>query len=117
MATDEQNIVEAFARVYVDDLDRAVSLYQSLVGEEGFRFDFRGLRLAKVGVFLLIEGATDEIRSHTATVSVRDIEAVLQVVQEQGGTAIDGPAQGPNGVRLIADHGDGNIVEYIERPG
>lgn len=110
------NIVGVLARVYVDDLDAALPLYRALSDDDApLRFEFRGLRLAKVGSFLLIEGADDEIRSHVATIAVRDIGPVVQAITDAGGELIDGPAPGPNGARLIARHPDGNVVEYIER--
>ena len=72
------------------------------------------MHLAKVGSFLLVEGADDEVRSHAATVVVRDIDLTAQTIQGAGGELLDGPAPGPNGPRLVACHPDGGIIEYIQ---
>lgn len=112
---ERSNILGSSARIYVDDLDAALPLYQTLAGvEHPHRFTYRHLRLASIGPFLLIEGADDEIRAHAATIAVRDIAAVARAVDEAGGELLDGPAPGPNGPRLIARHPDGNAVEYIQ---
>ncbi|MEV4420550.1 hypothetical protein AB0L40_11315 [Patulibacter sp. NPDC049589] len=111
----DPNVIGVLARAYVDDLDAALPLYRDLAGgEEPHRFGFGTMRLAKVGAFLVVEGADDEVRSHAATVSVRDVEVVAEAVVAHGGTLLEGPDPGPNGPRLIARHGDGVIFEYIQ---
>jgi hypothetical protein len=111
----QPNILAVLARIYVDDLDPAVPLCRNLAGgEETHAFGFRDVRLAKVGPFLLIEGADEEVRSHASTIVVRDIDAVVRAVEEVGGELLDGPAPGPNGPRLIARHPDGSVIEYIQ---
>ncbi|MDQ8047300.1 MAG: hypothetical protein AAGC46_14265 [Solirubrobacteraceae bacterium] len=109
------NILSVLARVYVDDVEVALPLYEQLADATPHRFDFRDLRLAVVGPFLLIEGADDEIRSHSATLSVRDLGPVLDALLAAGGEALEGPDDGPNGRRLIArqPHGE-TVLEYIE---
>ena len=110
----EPNIVGVLARVYVDDLADALPLYERLTGAIAQRFDYADMRLAKVGVFLLVQGAGADVRAHAATVDVRDITPVVDAVTAAGGDLLEGPAPGPNGARLIARHPDGNVVEYIE---
>jgi predicted enzyme related to lactoylglutathione lyase len=111
----QPNILAVLARIYVDDLDTALPLYRVLAGgEEPRAFEFRGLQLAKIGPFLLIEGANAEIRSHAATIAVRDIDSVARAVVDAGGQLLDGPAPGPAGPRLIAHHPDGSMIEYIQ---
>lgn len=103
------------ARVYVDNIDDALPFYQELTGlGEQKRFTYRGMRLVKIGVFLLVQGADTKIRSHAATVDVTDVETVAQIIEHAGGKLLEGPAAGPNGPRLIAAHPDGTIVEYIQ---
>ena len=115
VTSEQPNILAVLARIYVDDLDTAVPLYRDLAGgEEPHAFGFRGLRLAKVGPFLLIEGADEEVRSHAATIAVRDVDAVVRAVEDAGGELLDGPAPGPNGPRLIARHPDGSVIEYVQ---
>lgn len=94
MTTDQPILIAALARVYVDDLDEALPLYRMLTGEEPHLFEFRGLRLAKSRLFLLIEGAGEEIRSHAATIAARDIDTVAATVQDAGGQVLEGPAPG-----------------------
>ena len=115
VGVNDRNVVGVLARVYVDDLDAALPLYERLTGdEEPLRFAYGSMRLAKVGVFLLVQGATAEVRSHAATVDVRNILQVIEAITAAGGTVLEGPAPGPNGARLIARHPDGNVLEYIE---
>ncbi|AJT42843.1 VOC family protein [Psychromicrobium lacuslunae] len=116
MSESDSNIVEVVARVYVEDLNAALPLYQQLSGGgDPHRFGFRDIQLAKIGSFLLIQGADEEVRSHTATIAVRDISLVEAAISEAGGALLEGPTPGPNGPRLIARHPDGNIIEYIQR--
>lgn len=108
-------VTAVLARIYVDDLPAALPLYERLAAQAApHRFGFRGLRLATVGRFLLIEGADDAVRSRTATLVVSDIDAVAEVVSDGGGALLEGPAAGPNGRRLIARHPDGSVVEYLQ---
>jgi predicted enzyme related to lactoylglutathione lyase len=113
-AMGDGNIIDVLARIYVDDLDAALPLYERLTGEASHLFRYGAMRLARTGVFLLVEHATPEARAHSATVNVRDITQVVDAVTAAGGELMEGPAAGPNGERLIARHPDGNIVEYVE---
>ena len=111
------NIAAVIARVVVDDLDRAIPLYQALSGvAEVQRFGFGGVRLASVGPFLLLSGDTAAYRDRVATLLVRDLAAVVTAVERAGGQILDGPAPGPNGDRLIARNPDGAVFEYIHKP-
>ena len=108
------NIVGVIARVYCDDLDTALPLYQQLTGiDEVKAFSFRDVQLASVGPFLLLSGNTAAFRDRVATVEVKDLEPVLAALTATGGEVLDGPAQSPNGPRLIARHPDGAVFEYI----
>lgn len=110
----DSNIVTVLARAYVDDIDTALPLYRSLTGAREHRFSFGPMRLARIGAFLLVQGATDDIRAHTATVAVRDMSAVVSAIEEHGGSVLEGPAVGPNGARAVIRHADSTVVEYIE---
>lgn len=115
MSSATPNVLAALARVYVDDLDAAIPLYQALTGlDEAHRFEFREMRLAKIGSFLLVQGADAEVRSHAATIAVRDIDMTAKTIRDADGELLDGPAPGPNGPRLVARHPDGSIIEYIQ---
>lgn len=106
--------VMALARVYVDDLASAEPLYQRLSAAEPHRFTHGALKLARVGPFLLVEGADDEVRSHAATIAVIDLDAILDTLDEAEAEILDGPGDAANGRRLVARHPDGTIMEYIE---
>ena len=107
-------ILAVLARVFVDDLETAMPVYQSLAREEGVRFGFRETDLARVGPFLLLSGNAEAYRNRVATLLVRDLDPVLDVITSNGGKALEGPFEAPNGRRLVALHPDGSVFEYIE---
>lgn len=112
------NIAKVLARVVVDDLDKAIPLYQALSGADRTQKFVHGpVKLASVGSFLLLqaegaEGYTDR----TATILVFDVAPVVREVGLAGGEIIEGPSAGPNGERLVARHPDGSVFEYIAVP-
>jgi predicted enzyme related to lactoylglutathione lyase len=109
------NIIGMLARVFVDDLDASLPLYQGLAdGQKPSRFRFRDVELARVGPFLLLSGNTAAYRDRVATVLVRDLELVISEVGQAGGQILEGPSAAPNGRRLIARHPDGAVFEYLE---
>jgi hypothetical protein len=115
VARSMSNIVGVLARVFVDDLNAALELYQRLAGEEEpERFRFRDVELARVGPFLLLAGDTAAYRDRVATILVRDLSPVIDDLRRAGATVLEGPAPAPNGSRLIARHPDGSVFEYIE---
>ncbi len=109
------NIIGVLARVFVDDIDAALELYQSLSGgQEPARLSFRDVELARVGPFLLLSGNTAAYRNRVATLLVGDLEPVIHDVERAGGQILEGPSPAPSGRRLIARHPDGSVFEYIE---
>ncbi len=110
------NITGVIARVVVDDLDRAIPLYQGLSGSaEVQRFGFGEVELASVGPFLLLAGNTAPYANRVATLLVRSLTPVVREIEQAGGEILDGPSPGPNGARLIARNPDGAVFEYIEK--
>jgi len=110
------NVVAVLARIPVESIDAALPLYERLSGTTDVRaFTFGPVRLAWVGPSLLLEGADEATRSRAATIIVRHLDVVVDAVQGGGGDLLDGPMPGPNGRRLVARHGDGNVVEYVEQ--
>ncbi|WP_261571256.1 VOC family protein [Frankia gtarii] len=105
------------ARVYVESLDAALPLYQRLAGDAPTRrFGFRDVELAWVGPFLLVAGtpaALAPLRNRAATMLVDDLDAVASTITSAGGALIEGPGESPNGTRLIAEHPDGTVFEYL----
>ncbi|MFJ4920341.1 VOC family protein [Streptomyces sp. NPDC088725] len=109
------NITGVVARVFVDDLEAAIPLYQQLAQTAAVnRFAFHEVQLAQVGPFLLLSGDTAAFRDRVATVLVRQIPPVIAAIERAGGQILDGPSPAPNGDRLIARHPDGSVFEYIE---
>jgi hypothetical protein len=91
------NISSVVARVFVDDLEAAIPLYQQLAETTAVnRFGFRDVQLAQVGPFL------------------RHLPPVIAAIQAEGGQIMEGPAPAPNDDRLIAGHPDGAVFGYIE---
>jgi predicted enzyme related to lactoylglutathione lyase len=110
-------IVEAvLARVLVDDIDRALPLYEKLSGTNDVkRFSFEDVDLAWVGDFLLLSGPAESLIGYqrVAPLIINDMVAAATAVESNGGTILEGPAEAPNGPRMIARHGDGAVFEYI----
>jgi hypothetical protein len=105
------------ARMFVDDIDAALPLYVALSGtDEVRRFGFRDVDLAWVGNFLLLSVPPDARATYerVATLIVNDIAAAAAAVEANGGDVLEGPAEAPNGPRMIARHGDGAVFEYIQ---
>jgi predicted enzyme related to lactoylglutathione lyase len=114
-------IEQVLARVYVDDLDAALPLYERLAGgAQVQRFRFRTVELAWVGPFLLLAGTSDDLapfRDRAATVLVDDVDAVAAEITSSGGVLLEGPGPAPNGSRLVARHPDSTVFEYLHIAG
>lgn len=111
------HVTQVLARVFVDDIDAALTTYQRLAGvTDARRFAFRDVQLAWVGPFLLLH-LPDEERARyerSATLLVDDIDQVREIVVSEGGEVLERPAPAPNGPRMIARHADGAVFEYIQ---
>jgi hypothetical protein len=112
------SIRQVLARVYVASLDDALPLYQRLAGDTPVhRFRFREIELARVGPFLLLAGSPEALgpyRDRAASVLVDDVDEVGQEIAKAGGEILERSSPGPNGERLIAQHPDGTVFEYLE---
>lgn len=108
-------IARVLTRVFVDDLESALPLYETLAREPAHRFTFRDVRLARVGPFLLLAGNAEPYRNRTATVEVTDLGGTFSALTGAGAEVLEGPSPGPTGDRLIVRHPDGAVFEYIER--
>ncbi|MCW2494125.1 hypothetical protein [Jatrophihabitans sp.] len=105
------------ARVFVDDVDLALPIYQRLSGDvEARRFRFGEVDLAWVGSFLLLKVGPDQRANYerVATLLVEDIDEASAAVRATGGVILEEPAEAPNGPRMIARHADGAVFEYIQ---
>ncbi|KOX33895.1 MULTISPECIES: VOC family protein [unclassified Streptomyces] len=111
-------ILKTYARLWADDLDRALPLLEQLTGEQPhLRLTFHGVALAAVGDFLVIAGPAEErakYASASATVVVEDLDALRETLESAGATLTTPVTEGPTGRFLYARHADGSGVEYVE---
>ncbi|MFI9816098.1 VOC family protein [Saccharothrix variisporea] len=97
----------------------AIGFYERLQDVEvDLRFDYpeKGLSLATVGAFLLIEGdaeTTTPYRATHGTLLVNDVTTYLTRLEAEGATITDPPVDVPTGVGFTARHPDGTVVEYV----
>jgi hypothetical protein len=112
------NIRAVIANVPVADLDASVPLYQELTGGQDVkRFSYEALELASVGPFLLYSGKWGDHPQQIATVIVESVVTVISTLELHGAAVLEGPESVPNGVRILARHPDGSVLEYLEPHG
>ncbi|QKW06873.1 VOC family protein [Streptomyces sp. NA04227] len=111
-------ILRTYARLWTDDLDRALPLLEQLTGEQPhLRLSFHAVGLAAIGDFLVIAGAPEERAKYadaSATVVVDDLDALRATLEAAGATVTTPTTHGPTGRFLYARHADGAGVEYVE---
>jgi predicted enzyme related to lactoylglutathione lyase len=111
-------VLLTLARLYVDDLDRALPVLRELTGQEPTsRFAFADVELARIGGFLLVAGSEQALapfRQVQSTVLVENIDDVEGLVQVHGGEILSGPNRVPTGRNLTVRHPGGVIIEYVE---
>ncbi|WP_212818312.1 VOC family protein [Polymorphospora rubra] len=111
-------ILKTYARLWVDDLDRALPLLTELVGAApDLRFGFGGVELAAVGDFLVIAGPAEQRARYadaSATVVVSDLDEVVTRLAAHGGRVTVPVAASETGRFLYAEHAGGAQVEYVE---
>lgn len=111
-------ILKTYARCFVDDLDSALSLYETLVGRTAdLRFEFEGASLAAVGDLLLIGGPpelTDRFRSTVGPLVVDDLSETMDQLQGVGAQLEGGPSLSATGTFAYVRHPDGAVVEYVQ---
>ncbi|MFC0435439.1 hypothetical protein [Kutzneria buriramensis] len=111
-------ILNAYARVWSDNLDDALPLLQRLAGERPhLRLPFHAIELAAIGDFLVIAGPAEERAKYahaSATVVVDDLDAVHAILTDADATITAPPTPSPTGGFLYAGHADGVEVEYVQ---
>ncbi|MFI9645034.1 VOC family protein [Streptomyces sp. NPDC052040] len=111
-------ILKTYARLWSEDLDKALPPLVELVGEDvHIRFSIGGVEVGAIGNFLVIAGsraAAAELPDATATVVVSDLAEVQALLASFGGEVTYGPVEGPTGSYLFARHADGCQVEYVQ---
>ncbi|WP_329402888.1 VOC family protein [Streptomyces melanogenes] len=111
-------ILKTYARLWTDDLDRALPLLEQLTGEQPhLRLAFHTVGLAAIGDFLVIAGPAEERAKYghaSATVVVEDLDALQETLASAEATITTPVTDGPTGRFLYARHADGAGVEYVE---
>ncbi|RLL67579.1 VOC family protein [Streptomyces sp. Z26] len=112
-------VLKTYARLWTDDLDRALPLLQELTGrtEPDLRLPFEDVELAAIGDFLVIAGTPEARAAYahaSATVVVRDLDRTEAVLRAAGATITTPLTAGPTGRFLYARHADGAEAEYVE---
>ncbi|MCX5385270.1 VOC family protein [Streptomyces sp. NBC_00083] len=112
----------AFIRVFTapGTLESRTRFYEEVQGLERdmwITYPAKGLALAAVGGFLVIEGADEDIApflSAAGTLLVDDAAAHLARLTERGAEIVEPLHQVPTGAAFYARHPDGTVVEYVE---
>ncbi|MFG2146870.1 VOC family protein [Streptomyces sp. NPDC048696] len=111
-------ILKTYARLWTDDLDRALPLLEQLTGEQPhLRLAFEAVGLAAIGDFLVIAGSAEERAKYdhaSATVVVDDLDDLQTTLASAKATITTPVTDGPTGRFLYARHADGAGVEYVE---
>jgi predicted enzyme related to lactoylglutathione lyase len=113
-------ILQTLSRLYVNDLDHALKLYEELLGTPAaVRFEIPqiGLELAQIGDILLIAGSEEALkpfRSTQATFLVDSLDDFRTYLEEKGAEIIRGPNKVPTGRNMTVRHPDGPVIEYVE---
>ncbi|MEV0682020.1 VOC family protein [Actinosynnema sp. NPDC050436] len=100
-------------------LEQTVGFYERLLGVEAdlrTPYPEKGLSLATVGAFLIIEGeeeVTGPFRATHGTLLVDDVTGYLHRLEAGGAVITDPPVDVPTGVGFTARHPDGTVVEYV----
>ncbi|MFI1621029.1 VOC family protein [Streptomyces lydicus] len=111
-------ILKTYARLWTEDLDRALPLLEQLTGVQvDLRLTFHAVELALLGDFLVIAGPADERAKYahaSATVVVEDLDDLRTTLKAAGATLTTPATAGPTGRFLYARHVDGAEIEYVE---
>ncbi|MEE1751418.1 VOC family protein [Streptomyces sp. SP18CS02] len=111
-------ILKTYARLWTDDLDRALPLLTELTGAQpDLRLTFHSVGLAAIGDFLVIAGPAGERAKYahaSATVVVDDLDVLAATLRAADATITTPATSGPTGRFLYARHADGAEIEYVE---
>ena len=113
-------IIKTFIRVYVTELDSALSFYEDLLGtkaEMRFAYPQVNLELASVGDILLIAGCEENLKTFQdtkGTFLVDSVEEFKHHLQSSGAKIVRGPNDVATGKNMTVKHPDGTIFEYVQ---
>ncbi|WP_427891865.1 VOC family protein [Kribbella sp. GL6] len=110
-----------FIRVFVapGELSSTVTFYETLLqvkADMRMPYPARGLSLAAVGGFLIIEGDDDALEPFRRTVGtqlVHDADVYFERLLALGAEVVHQPIDVPVGRGFTVRHPDGTIVEYV----
>ncbi|HBF38091.1 MAG TPA: glyoxalase [Firmicutes bacterium] len=114
------NVKQVLSRIYVHDIDEAVSFYEKLlVLPCSLRFDYKqvNLVLAQVGNLLILAGSDEALKPFIdtkATFLVDSIHEYKDFLLKNGATIVRDLREVPTGINMTVRHLDGTIVEYVE---
>ena len=110
--------LQVLSRVFVEDLDRTIPVYEQLLGEPcrmRFPIPQAGIELAQVGSVLLYAGeGKDRERSVDLSLVVDDLEQWRSYWLERGGCVIRDMWPVAGGRNMVLAHPDGTAAEYLE---
>ena len=111
-------VLKTYARVFVDDLDASLPLFERVVGRAAdLRFPFEDAELAAVGDLLLIAAPPEgraRYRDVLGPLVVEDVDLVRRVLLGLGATT-EGRFESATGFGYHLRHPDGVVVEYVQR--
>ena len=111
-------ILKTYARVFTNDLERALRTFQALHGSSPhLRLRFGEWDLVGIGDVFIVAG-TDEalapIRDSYGPFIVDDLDEAQRTIEAEGGQITQPISDVPTGRMLYARHADGLHVEYVE---
>ena len=113
-------IQQVLTRIFVDDIDKAVSFYEKLFHKKCvLRFNYQevDLELAQIENILIICGSEESLKPFRETKVTFVVDSVTEYrnyLLEHGATIIRDLKKVPTGVNMTVKHADGTIVEYVE---
>ena len=113
-------IIKKLVRIYVNDLDTAITFYSKLSNKTvdmRFKMPLNNLELASIDDLLLIGGKEEDLKPFKqtkVTFLVDSIEEFRDFLEVNGSTIIREPSQVPTGKNMTVKHPDGLVAEYVE---
>jgi len=113
-------IKQILTRVYVNDINAAISFYEQLTNDKCSRqFEYKQaeLEIASVNNILIIAGsdkALEIYKNTSATFLVDSVIEFREYLLKNGALVIRDIQQVPTGYNMTFKHKDGLIVEYVE---
>ncbi|WP_035277727.1 VOC family protein [Actinokineospora spheciospongiae] len=110
-------VLKTYARVFVDDLDTSLPVFEHVVGRPAdLRFPFEDAELAAVGDVLLIAAPAADLpryRESHGPLVVEDVETARRVLLDLGATTVS-RFESATGFGYHLRHPDGVVVEYVQ---